>query len=131
VAVFFSSLLCNVYACDGSHVFAVDCETAVAVGSLELIPKLSMSLYLETFKEPRNRFQGTRKPRNQGTRNQELTLRIGESRGVADSQYRGIGESPTPRIGESGSRYLIYNKLQNFISQKITKLFEQNFQRVF
>jgi hypothetical protein len=30
VAVFFSSLLCNVYACDGSHVIAVDCETAVA-----------------------------------------------------------------------------------------------------
>jgi hypothetical protein len=30
VAVFFNCLLCNVYACDGSHVFAVDCETAVA-----------------------------------------------------------------------------------------------------
>ena len=30
MAVFFSCLLCNVYACDGSHVFAVDCETALA-----------------------------------------------------------------------------------------------------
>ena len=35
-----------------------------------------------------------------------------------------------PRIGESGSRYLIYNKLQNLISQKVIKLFEQKFQRV-
>ena len=53
------------------------------------------------------------------------------SRGVADSPYRWVGESPTPHIGESGSRYLIYNKLQNFISQKVIKLFEPNFQRVF
>ena len=29
MAVFFNCLLCNVYACDGSHVFAVDCETAI------------------------------------------------------------------------------------------------------
>ena len=37
----------------------------------------------------------------------------------------------TPRIVESGSRYLIYNKLQNFISQKLKKLFERKFQGVF
>jgi hypothetical protein len=42
------------------------------------------------------------------------------SRGVADSPYRQVGES-----------LLIYNKLKNFISQKLKKLFEPNFQRVF
>ena len=42
-----------------------------------------------------------------------------------------ISQKVTPRIGESGSRYLIYNKLQNFISQKVIKLFEPNFQIVF
>jgi hypothetical protein len=35
------------------------------------------------------------------------------------------------RIGESGSRYLIYYKLQNLISQKVIKLFEQKFRQVF
>jgi hypothetical protein len=40
-------------------------------------------------------------------------LSVSVSRGVANSPYRRIGESPTPRISESGSRYLIYNKLQN------------------
>jgi len=90
VAVFFSSLLCNVYACDGSHVFAVVCETAVAVGSLESIPGLSLSPYLETFKEPRNRFQGTREPRNPGTKNR---LSVSARRGVADSPYQRVGES--------------------------------------
>ncbi len=42
---------------------------------------------------------------------------VSVSRGVADSPYRQVGESATPRISESGSRYLIFNKLQNFISQ--------------
>ncbi len=54
---------------------------------------------------------------------------------------RWVGESMTLHIGESGSRrlpyrwvgsrYLIYNKLQNFISQKLIKRFKPNFQRVF
>ena len=54
-------------------------------------------------------------------------LYISKIKKVADSPYRWVGESPT----ESGSRYLIYNKLQNLISQKVIKLFEQKFQRVF
>ncbi len=86
---------------------------ASRIGSLESIPGLSLSPFLETFKEPRNWFQGTRKPWNQEPR--------------TDSPYRRVGESPTPRISESGSRYLIYNKLQNFISQKITKAFWMKF----
>ena len=47
-------------------------------------------------------------------------LRVSLIRRVADS-----------RIIESGSRYLIYNILQNLISQKVIKLFEPNFQWVF
>ena len=99
---------------------------ASGIGSLESIPGLSLSP-----KHLRSPGIDSKEPENQGTRNQEPTLCIGESRGVADSPYRRVGESPTPRISESGSRYLIYNKLQNFISQKITKLFERNFQRAF
>jgi hypothetical protein len=41
---------------------------ASGIGSLESIPGLSLSPYLETFKEPRNQFQGTREPRNQEPR---------------------------------------------------------------
>ena len=48
--------------------------------------------------------------------------------GVGDSPYQRYAESATPRIVESGSRYLIYNKLQNLISQKVIQLFEPNFQ---
>jgi hypothetical protein len=40
-------------------------------------------------------------------------LSISVSRGVADSLYWRVGELLTPRISKSGSRYLIYNKLQN------------------
>ncbi len=50
------------------------------IGSLESIPGLSLSPYLETFKEPRNRFQGTREPGNPGTKN---LLSVSASRGVA------------------------------------------------
>ncbi len=75
---------------------------ASGVGSLESIPGLSLSPYLEKFKEPRNRFQGTREPRNQGTRNQEPTLRIGEwgNHRFPVSTSRGEADSPFPRVGE-------------------------------
>ncbi len=41
---------------------------ASRIGSLESIPGLSLSPYLETFKEPRNQFKETREPRNQEPR---------------------------------------------------------------
>jgi hypothetical protein len=63
---------------------------ASGIGSLESIPGLSLSPYLETFKEPRNRFQGTREPRNSGTKNR---LSVSASRGVADSPYQRVRES--------------------------------------
>ncbi len=58
------------------------------------------------------------------------TLRIGESgsRRLPVSASRGVADSPYRRVGES---LLIYNKLQNFISQKLKKLFVRKFQRVF
>ncbi len=102
---------------------------ASEIGSLESIPGRSMSPHLETFKEPRNRFQGTKEACIDELGSRQLSVSM--SRGVADSPYRRVGESPTPRIGESGSHYLIYNILQSFISQKIIKLSERNFQRVF
>jgi hypothetical protein len=59
------------------------------IGSLESIPGLSLSPYLETLKEPKNQFQGTREPRNPGTKNR---LSISASRGVDDSPYQRVGE---------------------------------------
>ena len=59
---------------------------------------------------------------------QSRRLSVSTIRGVGDSPYQRYAESATPRIVESGSRYLIYNILQNLISQKVIKLFEPNFQ---
>jgi hypothetical protein len=64
---------------------------ASGIGSLESIPGLSLSPHLETFKEPRNRFQGTREACIDELGSRQLSVLL--SRGVADSPYRRVGES--------------------------------------
>ena len=62
-------------------------KLASGIDSLESIPGLSLSR-----KHLRSPGIDSKEPENQGTRNQEPTLRIGESRGVANSPYRRVGE---------------------------------------
>ncbi len=73
----------------------------------------SLSPYFLTFKEPRNRFQGTNSVI-------QCCLTNLKDRSGANSVYSTNGKD------RSGM-----HQLQNFISQKLIKLFEQNFQRVF
>jgi hypothetical protein len=75
---------------------------ASGIGSLESIPGLSLSPYLETFKGPKNWFQGTRDACN----NRHIERSKAIIFPVVDSPHQWVGESPNLRIRESGSRQL-------------------------